>query len=335
MIAKLLDEVALDIPKELVGLIKLLGATFQPEEYSRILSAGLRDSPSFETRRPLLELGHFSGLDFLQLLHVSLGEERTSVHVVIPFLNRLFEWGLVLDLRVFGHGSLFGYQWNVPRIAQFAGLNILDNVLLGPSYLTKKYIRSVPAIMGTKQRDEFTATAFLATSGTKSQKQVLVTAKHNVSRDEGLSDLRIISPDDVSYEPICDNWIPHGKLDLALIPVRVRGAAFPIFPLGTPSVLSRSLTLGYPRVGRSDAPYLLAHSGEVNANIRTFDREERIIISNLVAPGSSGGPVLDEAGLCIGLVVNALEVRHEGGTEKASAAIPSSDVLEFIEPFCD
>ena len=106
----------------------------------------------------------------------------------------------------------------------------------------------------------------------------------------------------------------------------------PIFPVGTGRVLSRTITLGYPRIATTDAPYLLAHGGELNAVVSNYHGEKRLIISNVVAPGNSGGPVLDEAGLCVGMVVNAFETAHEGGVSVANAAIPSGAILDFIGP---
>jgi S1-C subfamily serine protease len=77
----------------------------------------------------------------------------------------------------------------------------------------------------------------------------------------------------------------------------------------------------------------LAHGGELNAIVSSYHGDQHLIISNLVAPGNSGGPVLDEAGVCVGMVVNSLETTHDGGISTANAAIPSSVVLDFITPF--
>ena len=77
----------------------------------------------------------------------------------------------------------------------------------------------------------------------------------------------------------------------------------------------------------------MAHGGELNASVKSYNGGEHLIISNMVAPGNSGGPVLDEAGLCIGMVVSAFETAHEGGISTANAAIPSGPILDFIAPY--
>jgi hypothetical protein len=97
------------------------------------------------------------------------------------------------------------------------------------------------------------------------------------------------------------------------MPVSCSESAVPIYPVGRGGVLTRTITLGYPRIATTDAPYLLAHGGELNAVVSNYYGEERLIISNAVAPGNSGGPVLDEAVLCIGMVINAFETTHDGG----------------------
>lgn len=59
-----------------------------------------------------------------------------------------------------------------------------------------------------------------------------------------------------------------------------------------------------------------------------MEKDEVLIISNLVAPGSSGGPVLDRAGRCVGMTIQWLEGEYEGaGYSKFSAAMPKSVIV--------
>jgi len=76
---------------------------------------------------------------------------------------------------------------------------------------------------------------------------------------------------------------------------------------------------------------LLAHSGEINSEISTYDGDRFLIISQAVSPGSSGAPVLDESGMCVGMVVRALELQYENGRIISSnAAIPAEEMEKFI-----
>ena len=42
--------------------------------------------------------------------------------------------------------------------------------------------------------------------------------------------------------------------------------------------------------------------------------------------------MLDEAGLCIGMIVDSFESSHEGGVSIANSAIPAEHILKFTTP---
>ena len=334
MIAKFIDELASTPPHELIAVIKLLGIAVQAQPYRDLIVQELKVFPKFEERKGLLEAGHFSAQDFISLVHACGDGKGTGIQVITSLLQRLNEWGLILDNGIIGRNALVRYQWNKARIAMFIALRILDNVLLGSGYVARKYRQSVPAVFIEKNGDQHTGTGFVATNGVDAKKYVVITAKHNIDPADGITFLGFSEPEGVKYTPLTESWVLHPKLDLALLPVECSESPIPIFPLGAPIILSRTITLGYPRIATTDGPYLLAHGGELNAVVKTYYGDERLIISNLVAPGNSGGPVLDEAGLCLGIVVNAFETEHEGGVNTANAAIPSGPILDFIAPYC-
>lgn len=253
----------------------------------------------------------------------------------MPFLNRLIEWGLIIDQSFFGPNAMVAYQWHHQRIHAFKSLNILDNVLFGVGYIAIKYRASVPAIIVSKGEDEYTGSGFVAAVDQNSKRHVVVTAKHNVDSADCISfkGFSGLGSENLHIKPGND-WVLHPTLDLALVNVESTEPISPIFMMGDPSLLKRTITLGYPKIGTTDAPYLLAHGGELNAIVNTYYGETRLIISNAVAPGNSGGPVLDHAGLCLGIVVNSLETTHEGGVEKANSAIPATCIRDFIKPYC-
>ncbi len=333
MIAKLIDELATTPPPELGALIRLLEIVIDQKSYRDLFVEVFKEFPNFEKRQTSFELGHFNDLEFTQLIHACGDGRRTTIYLLQPLLQRLKDWGLVLDNGAFG-GNSFKYQWHRKRISGFAALGILDNVLLGAGYIAMKYRRSVPAIFINKNGDDYTGTGFITTSRPDSAKYVVITAKHNVDADYGIKFINFSKPEGYEYKPLSEKWILHPKLDLALLPIQCSALPVPIFPVGSPMILSRTITLGYPRIATTDDSYVLAHGGELNAIVNTYFGDQHLIISNAVAPGNSGGPVLDEAGLCIGLVVSSFETEHEGGVNKANAAIPSRDILDFIAPHC-
>ena len=214
----------------------------------------------------------------------------------------------------------------------FSALNILDNILFGRSYIVEKYAPSVPSIHVNKNGTEQIGTAFLVRNhspGKNHGQTFLVTARHNVDPDEKITFLKFNGL--ASYKALSPTWRFHPERDLAAMPVSTAPTITPIYSLGAAVILSRTISLGYPKISSTDQAYLLAHNGELNAIVTSYlDRKQYLIISNDVAPGSSGGPVLDDAGLCIGMVVRALEGKYEDGVSKANAAIPASDIQEFI-----
>ncbi|MBZ8133027.1 serine protease [Afifella sp. IM 167] len=335
MVARILDEISNNPPKEVKALLKLAGIVVQDDEYIKLVNEQLRKTPHFEKRKYFLEMRHFHTQDILFLMHACGDGSGINTATLMPLLRRLIDWGLVLDQSMFGGLALVDHMWNKDRIAQFLQLNILDNVLLGPSYIARKYSRSVPAVYVCKDGNEYTGTGFLTTTNTSGKKFVIVSAKHNIDSEEKIEFVGFNEIDGCTYTPISGKWILHPKLDLALIEVKCERNPPPIFPIGTPLVLSRTITLGYPSIATTDSSYMLAHGGELNAIVNTYHGEDRLIISNFVSPGNSGGPVLDEAGLCLGVVVNSFETQHQGGTEKANSAIPARHVLDFISPFCN
>ncbi|TSD86030.1 trypsin-like peptidase domain-containing protein [Mycobacterium sp. KBS0706] len=333
MIAKAIDELASSPPPEVMAAVKLLNIVSQDQLYFELIARTFGKSKNFEQRKELLNLGHFTGQDFLNLV-MACGDtsKGTAINIVTTIFRRLVEWGLIFDNSFTGEHSFVKYQWNKNRIAGFCALRILDNVLFGPSYVAQKYRRSVPAVFVEKCGDYRTGTGFV-TAEPNCAKSVIITAKHNVDPADGITFLNFSEPSGMKYGPLAENWILHPELDLALLPVECSEPPIPIFLIGEPIVLSRTITLGYPTIATTNGPYILAHGGEVNALVKNYYGGEYVIISNIVAPGNSGGPVLDEAGLCIGLVVNAFESQHEGGVSKSNAAIPSAQILDFVAPY--
>ena len=327
MIGTLLDTIASSPPQELKALVKLMGIAVQDAEYRLLVNNELTKFPEFQSRKALLESGFFSGRDFSQLVLACGDGSGANLQILTSMLHQLKDWMLVDDIGLLLSNGYVRYKWKKERIALFIALRILDNIVLGPTYVAQKYQQSVPPIFVKKGEDEYTGTGFIATNRADAKKHVIVTARHNVDPHEGIAFRAFGLAQGVSYSPLATDWLLHPKLDLAVMPVECSESPIPIYPVGRASVLSRTISLGYPRIATTDAPYLLAHGGELNAIVTTYYGEERLIISNVVAPGNSGGPVLNEAGLCVGMVVNAFETAHEGGVSTANAAIPSNAIF--------
>lgn len=332
MIQTIVDEMAANPPPEFRTLIELLKVVVDHSSYNDLLRRALGDRPDYDKLRALREHGMFRSEDFVMLLHTAGNGEGTTLFRLPSLLKRLLDWGLIHDNG--GLGAHFAYFWQRDRIRAFLEWDIVDNILLGPAFIAQKYRASVPAVFVEKEGDKSIGTCFAVKGQRNAKAYVLVTAKHCVNPEDGITFEGLSEPQGAIYVPTRDAWVLHPELDLALLPVECEQAPPSIFLFGTPTILSKTVTLGYPRIARTDGPYLLAHGGELNAVVNTYHGEERLIISNVAAPGNSGGPVLDEAGLCVGIVVDAFETKHQGGTDKVSSAIPAAQIFRFVDPYC-
>lgn len=118
------------------------------------------------------------------------------------------------------------------------------------------------------------------------------------------------------------------RYDFAIFPVstEIQGPTLVLKDGG--SVFDDVYTLGFPGVPRSEAG-MLGHRGEINARVEVVtDRHPALVISNLVSPGSSGGPVLDREGRCLGMSIRWLEGEWGGEKARFSAALPASVLID-------
>lgn len=122
-------------------------------------------------------------------------------------------------------------------------------------------------------------------------------------------------------------------LDLALLRVDSAGE-FASLPLGTIEGLSELMELiafGYPlgralSPDRKDYPSISVNSGKVTS-LRLKEGElQHIQIDVTLAQGNSGGPVLDDQGRVVGVVVSGVR-----GTQGINQAIPVSHLMRFLK----
>jgi S1-C subfamily serine protease len=127
--------------------------------------------------------------------------------------------------------------------------------------------------------------------------------------------------------------------DLAAIEIEDT-VKLPFFNCAAPKMhLECVITLGYPFVARVEKPVMMAHSGQINGFSDTMDGEQLMFISAAVSPGSSGGPVLNEMGLVIGITTQSNEGQYsvgEGEKQKIfhsihHAAIPADVIVRFLK----
>jgi hypothetical protein len=111
MVARLLDEISANPPKEILALTKLVELAAQEGPYRELLNSISNTLPNFEKRKSLLENGYFDTQDFLQLLHACGDGKGTGMAALMPLLRRLIEWGLVVDHSMFGSHAFVSHCW--------------------------------------------------------------------------------------------------------------------------------------------------------------------------------------------------------------------------------
>ncbi|WP_306114547.1 MULTISPECIES: serine protease [unclassified Roseovarius] len=331
MSAKYMEINSIYSKNEIKAVIGLIGLTQKEDEYKALVNSRLAATPNYNLNKESLEAGCFDGHDFFFLVSALMNDVNVRLDAITRMLTNLCNAGVVMDRKLFDrYGPKPRYFWKKDAIKSLTELGIIDNLMLGPSHIVQKYQASVPPIFVEKDGDKNIGTGFLTIGNTEFSDHVVVTAKHVIDPAEGNMFLSFGTPKGTTYKPLRDEWYFHTKLDLAAMPVTISGNPIPIFPHGSAPVFSKTITLGYPHVARTKEAYLLAHAGELNAVVETYHNEPRLLISNMVAPGNSGGPILDEAGLCIGMVTDALEAKHNKDSYNVNAALPAHVIREFL-----
>jgi S1-C subfamily serine protease len=136
--------------------------------------------------------------------------------------------------------------------------------------------------------------------------RTLVTARH-VVEDLGSLRYQIVDEAGQTYLPRCEELHPDSDIDLACVHVESEFVGRPML-LGTgPRLLEEVVAFGYPPVAQL-TDILLCTRGEVAAITRAvYGRGPDVfLLSCLMRPGNSGGPVIGESGLVIGIVARNL-----------------------------
>lgn len=314
-------------------VIAFFTAQFSDEKLYLEIQEKCKDNPfskGDENREIKKKLGYLTINDYLYFYASEPQETRKGIplSIVERVIGRLCEKGLIFNQSfVFGDNKYTAYQGNESIIKFLSEKNILDNLFFGFEYIIEKYKKSVVKIEVETEEGLALGTGFLIYLD-KLIKPIIVTNKHVAEYKENL---KIISDEGklFNYKKI----LLSEDEDIALIILDDDELSMEYFHfLDEVNILQEIVTIGYPRVAMTKDSYQLSHKGEVNSFVEDYSNNSFFVISAKTSPGNSGGPVLNELGMVVGMTTQEFfELNNDTLIQTSYAAsIPSTSIKNFI-----
>ena len=272
------------------------------------------------------------GLFSLELFQAMIcgGASFKPMYVSIVW-GRLLAAGVVFKALAAVRGLPFAdHHIDEARLSLHLRDGTFPNLFASPACLLDRHKHALAAVDVNKGGDQSRGTGFVAMHW---QRQCFVTCKHNVDPAEGVAVEGITSSFGETLHLGPFKLSRAYDIATARLAYSFEGPCFAFSDLV--EVCDEVFTLGYPYVPRAES-MLLGHRGEMNGRANLYaEKCPALIISNLVSPGSSGGPVLTRDGHCVGMTIDWLEGEW-GDTEKLekmrfSAALPADILREAVE----
>lgn len=320
--------------QELVGkVIDFFTAKFNNEKLYLKIKEKCKKNPisKQDPNRDLKQkLGYLTINDYLYCYSDEVKESKKGIPLTIveKIISRLCEKSILFSQGfIFGDSKYTAYQGNESIIQFLSKRSLLYNYFYGFEYIIKKYQDSVVKIEVETKKGLSLGTGFIIKLD-EVFKPFIVTNKHVAEYKENL---KIISNNDVNidYEKI----ILSEEEDIAIITLKESENNFKFFHfLDELEVLQEVITMGYPRVAMTKDSYQLSHKGEINSFVEDYSGNNFFILSAKTSPGNSGGPVLNEFGMVIGMTTqDFFEHQQEAFLQTSyAAAIPSINMKNFI-----
>ena len=302
-----------------------------PDEFYRLLEAGAQFTriANIELKLALVRSNFFS-LELLQAL-ISGGVSYKTGPINYIW-RQLKNAQIMLDSFGNSDNAYIDHSIVLPALLNHLCNDTFQNIMRPPSALVSRYRNAIVAIdVKNSEGIESRGTGFIIRSPASDQ-NLLITCRHNVDPNDGLELLNLTT----SAGTVLTHGNPQffGDVDLCVYPLTspIDGPVFRLSDMV--EIFDEVYTFGYPLVPGAH-PDILGHRGELNGKANMFiGGSPLLIISNLISPGSSGGPVLDSSGHCIGMSIRWLEAKFGlDGDERArfSAAIPGHVLISLLE----
>jgi len=205
----------------------------------------------------------------------------------------------------------------------------IAELVLGEQYISEKYRSAVVhIIVRTPDGDEKGGTGFFVDDFPG----WLVTAWHVVGHGNEI--LRIESDDGTIIQHAeCERRGGSDDLDLTLLSCPKQDCVIPLrieWREDMSRPLDKVLVFGYPPFAGHEVQQFVA-TGEINSKPRRLRQQQQsLIISANIRGGCSGGPVVSEAGLVLGVIVQDNELQREAEAIKYVTATPSYYLRQIL-----
>ncbi|MBU2981382.1 serine protease [Lentibacter algarum] len=265
---------------------------------------------------------------FCAVLEAHHGEKIAPVLLVEFGFGRLEE---TLGLRRVLHQGKVAFQLNTQLLKNTVEAGTIAAVSFGYRYFTDKLDASVAEIcIKDGSGDLFTGSGVAVQGGGFLNITRLFTCKHNLYSQSGeRHNIESITIAGEVYSAV--NVFVLDRVDICVV-VLDDYSGVKALPTTKAHLLEKVVSAGYPRVRLTEKSPLLCHRGEINGFMGTLEDGDRIIlVSCEVAPGNSGGPLLNEYGAVIGIIHEKVETSSVEGMASYSCGIPMEQIYAEFE----
>ena len=311
----------------LIGFIRLFGCN--REQYEKTCTKIVDDLKTTSYHMA----GIHQGMLNLQGIHLycctkvlGLSDASFPMGFEKAIAERLIRYRVAHDLASVAGVDPF-FCLNSERIKHYAEMGCLDTVLIGTPLVLSRCRQSVLHIeVGNKDGNSFGGTGFvLRNEGNGRQ---LITNQHVVDPKKW-EIKKIVSADGVEYGHKLNRV--SKDYDLAIVDLEDAHNIPGLHVLtGNSYPLQTVIAIGFPFIARVNRADIVVQSGQIIGSTKTYDGEELMLISIPIMPGSSGGPIVNELGLVVGVSTQSNEGEYQVGRSIHYAAISSENLVEFL-----
>lgn len=287
------------------------------------------DNQIYVTR---LNLGLLSINNFLYYEDDFAKKNGIKVVVLEAILNRLCKNTILFTEYLLQNGTDIAYTLNDNLAEYLYSRGLIKNVIFGFNYIATNYEHSVyKIIVVTDSGNTSIGTGFLINLSVGSNLHSIIITNEHVAKYN--KELEVFNKEGQK-----ESWneiiICEDKTDVAAIVLdsKIKYPAFHLYP--SAEILDDIIIMGYPPVPTARDSYQLVHKGEINSFITDYWNQEYVLFSAKTSPGNSGGPVINNMGIIVGMVTQQLihkDENQDGSRLPYFAAVPTSSISKFID----